>query len=122
MSDKQENFSLIAKDMFICQAMSITLPLFYQKTGISPLIKFSAANDGLIIELGFAPKEPTQEQFDMFINDILESEQMLINNNFLKNINEQIPNYQSIEELKEDLIKKIKLIAFKRKEDYLKNI
>lgn len=113
-----DNFSVIAQNMFFCQILALTLPIYKQKTGLTPKINFTISEDGLIFDLGFSPRQPNDEELNLFIEEIFDSEKLIINNYILNEINSE----DDLSLFKQKITKQIKEIASKRKEFFLNNI
>lgn len=100
----------IAKTMHICKILAQSFPSFYKKTGITPKMIFSYDNihDGLGLDIAFAPREPTKDEWSTFIEEIFDAEKILISDvviNSTKNL-----------ETLEQIIYKFKEEAFQIKE------
>jgi len=106
-----------AKDMMICQILSTSFPIFYKKTGLSPKFIFSYNKEGLNFDIGFTPREPTLEEWNILIETIFESEKLIQNNTFLNKISASL----TMEQFRYKLVEEIKIIAQQRKNFYLNN-
>jgi hypothetical protein len=98
------NIADIASQMNICKILSIALPRFYKKTKISAQFIFSydIIQSGLIFNLGFSPREPNEQEYEILFNEIQKAEKLLINNYVINNAS----NFENIKQM-----------IFKHKED-----
>ncbi|NCQ52199.1 hypothetical protein GW796_10000 [archaeon] len=86
----------IATQLNICKTLAIALPRFYKKTGISAQLSFTYNSEQNIeISLGFLPKEPNEEEYSILIEDIVDSEKLLVNEYVINNAQ----NYETIGQL-----------------------
>ena len=87
----------IATQLNICKTMALALPRFYKKTGISAQFTFAYNNkeQNLEISLGFLPHEPNEEQYSILIEEIVDSEKLLINE-YVMNTSQ---NYDTVAQL-----------------------
>jgi len=71
----------ITTQMSICKILAIALPQFYTQTKISTSFHFvhKAENNELELSLAFHPKEPTEEQYNLLFEEILNAEKLLVN-------------------------------------------
>ncbi len=105
----------IATQLTVCKTMAIALPRFQKRTGLSAQFTFSYNNEEQNIEilLGFLPRQPTEEEYSTLIEEILDSEKLLINEYIINTA----PNHETIGQLlfkhKEDT----RQIVAKHKED-----
>lgn len=71
----------IATQLNISKTMALVLPRFFKRTGISAKVSFVYANKehNIEISLGFSPKEPTEQEYSIFLEELFEAEKLLIN-------------------------------------------
>lgn len=117
MDWKDTDIGSVAKDMFMCQAMSTSFHIFHAKTGLSPQMVFKYGQQGLEIDLGFVPREPTPEEWAMFVEDVFESETFIMNSRLMKDMHQ----YSNIEALQIKTVETLKEIAAKRRDFYAKS-
>src|SRR6476646_6835852 len=101
------NFGDIAKDMLMCQIISTSFDIFYKKTGLSPQLVFKYGVEGLEMDIGFLPREPTIDEWSLFVDEIFESENFIMKNSLMKDLH----NYQSLEEIQIKTVEILKEIA-----------
>lgn len=116
--DDWKNFNLqeVAKEMDICQSLSLTFPFFQKTTGLTPQFVFSCLNDTLTVDILFSPREPNEKEWNSFIKLLMENEEFVRNNKILNDIE----RFQNIDQLKFKLFEDLKIISKKRL-DYYKN-
>lgn len=71
----------ITTQMNVCRTLALALPVFYKKTGISVSFncKYNPEDNGLEVSLGFLPKEPSDEEYNVLFEEIIDAEKLLIN-------------------------------------------
>lgn len=114
---KKFDLSEVAKEMQICQMLSMTFPFFHNQTGLSPQFIFSCVDDSLVFDITFSPREPTQEEWNLLVQTILENEEFLNNQKILSDID----RFREIAQLKYKLVEDMKLISKSRLDAYNKN-
>ena len=94
----------IATQLQVSKTFALALPRFYKKTGISAQINFVYNNqeENIEISLGFSPKEPSEQEYQLLIETLFESERLLTNEYVINSCK----GFQTIEQ-----------IVFKHKED-----
>jgi hypothetical protein len=105
----------IATQLNVCKTLALALPRFYKKTGISAKLAFAYENkeQNIEISLGFSPTEPTEEQYSILIEEILDAEKLLINE-YVINTSQ---NYETIGQLLFKHREDTKQIISRHKED-----
>ena len=91
------NLSDITTQLFISRTLALALPNFYKKTNISASFTFSydPEQQGLIISLGFLPKEPTKEEYSTLFEEIVDAETLLIND-YVLNLSNDFENLNQL--------------------------
>lgn len=71
----------ITTQMSICKVLAIALPQFYTQTKISTSFNFmhKTEKNELELSLAFYPKEPTEDEYNLLFEEILNAEKLLIN-------------------------------------------
>lgn len=71
----------VATQLQLSKAFALALPRFHKKTGLSAQISFVYNNNeqNIEISLGFSPKEPTQEEYSILVEELFDAEKLLIN-------------------------------------------
>lgn len=87
----------IATQLTVCKTLALAFPAFYKKTGVSASFSFAYNHkqQDLEISLGFLPHEPTQEQYSILFEEIIDAEKLLINEYVINTA----PNYETIGQL-----------------------
>lgn len=87
----------VATELNICKALAVALPRFYNRTQISAQITFVYNKDsnGMEISLGFSPNEPTEEQYSMLFEELMDVEKLLINDYVINNSG----NFETIKQM-----------------------
>lgn len=89
-------FADIATELNICKTMAIVLPKFYKKTGISAQVSFTYDKEQNIeISLGFAPSEPSEEQYSLLMEELFKAEKLITDEHII-NISK---NYENLQQL-----------------------
>lgn len=104
------SFADVATQMNICKVMAYSLPRFYTRTGISAQFTFvhNPESKEMNVSVGFSNlKEPTDEHYQILLEEILDAEKLLTNEYIFNNA-------QNFENLKQ--------FIFKHKEDTLQII
>ena len=93
-----------ASQMHLCKILAIALPNFFKKTNISAQFVFSydVNQGGLNLNMGFLPREATEQEYIILFDEIQKAEKLLINNYVVNNAG----NFENI-----------KQIIFKHKEE-----
>jgi len=71
----------ITTQMNVCKTLAIALPQFFLQTKISVSFYFSHKPDGneLELSLAFKPKEPTEAEYNLLFEEIINAEKLLLN-------------------------------------------
>lgn len=87
----------IGTQLNVCKTLSLALPAFYRKTGISAKFAFeyNIKEQSLEISLGFFPNEVTDEQYNILFEQIVDAEKLLINEYVMNSA----LNYENIAQL-----------------------
>lgn len=75
----------ISTQLWFSKIMAMSLPRFYKKTGLSAQFSFiyNPKIESIEINLGFHPKEPTDEEYNILFEEITDAEKLLINDYIL---------------------------------------
>jgi hypothetical protein len=86
-----------ATQLTVCKTLALAFPAFHRKTGISAKLSFSydTKEENLEIALGFLPHEPTEEQYNILFEEIIDAEKLLLNEYVMNTA----PNYETIGQL-----------------------
>lgn len=86
-----------ATQLTVCKTLALAFPAFHRKTGISAKLSFSydTKEENLEISLGFLPHEPTDEQYSILFEEIIDAEKLLLNEYVMNTA----PNYETIGQL-----------------------
>lgn len=114
---KKFDLSEVAKEMQICQMLSMTFPFFHNQTGLTPQFIFTCVEDSLVFDITFSPREPTEAEWNLLVQTILENEEFLNNQRMLLDID----RFENIAQLKYKLIEDIKIISKSRTDAYNHN-
>ncbi len=70
----------IATQLSVSKTFALALPRFYKKTGISAQVSFvyNNSDENIEISLGFSPKEPTEEEYSILVEELFDAERLLI--------------------------------------------
>lgn len=104
----------IAKQMQICQVLSTTFFFFNQQTGLNPQFIFSCVEGNLQFDISFSPREPSEDEWNFFIQTLLEDEEFVRNKQVLSDID----RFENIAQLKYKLIEDIKIVSKSRRDAY----
>ncbi len=87
----------VASQMNICKILAIALPKFYKKTKISAQFVFSydVQQGGLNFNLGFTPREATEQEYEILFTEILNAEKLIINDYVVNNAG----NFENIKQM-----------------------
>ncbi len=71
----------IATQLNVSKTFALALPRFYKKTGLSAQVSFvyNPQEENIEISLGFLPKEPTEEQYGILIEELFDAEKLIAN-------------------------------------------
>ena len=71
----------ISTQLWFSKVMAMSLPRFYKKTGLSAQFSFiyNPKIESIEINLGFYPKEPTNEEYNILFEEITDAEKLLVN-------------------------------------------
>lgn len=91
------NIADLSTQLYLCKILSLALPKFYKDTKLSAqfVFKFNEESNGLEFNIGFSPREATEEEYILLFNYLLDMEKLLINDYM---INHSV-NHTSIETL-----------------------
>lgn len=76
----------ISTQLWFSKVMAMSLPRFYKKTGLSAQFSFiyNPKIESIEINLGFYPKEPTNEEYNILFEEITDAEKLLMNDYILQ--------------------------------------
>lgn len=107
--DQEGSLSNYLNQSFSFQVFSIALASFYRKTNLTGQISFGYVpnEDGVMINLSFSPRVPTQEEYLIFLDDLKIAERFIVGNSFLSYA-EDLTDMEEVNEFKEKLTKETK--------------
>lgn len=87
----------VASQMNICKILSIALPKFYKKTKISAQFVFSydIKQGGLNLNLGFTPREASEQEYEILFTEILNAEKLITNDYVVNNAG----NFENVKQM-----------------------
>jgi hypothetical protein len=90
------SISDVATQMSVCKIMAMALPRFYRRTKISAQFAFKYNHDikGVEIEIGFLPREATENEYSILFEELMDAEQILLNEYIVNNTH----NYENIKQ------------------------
>lgn len=94
----------IATQLQVSKTFALALPRFYKKTGLNAQINFlyNQKEENIEISLGFLPREPNEQEYNLLVEILFESESLLTNEYVINSCK----GFETIEQL-----------VFKHKED-----
>lgn len=101
------NIPELMTELNIAQVLSIAIPSFYKKTNLSAqmIFSFNKENEALNINLGFIPREPTEKEYSIFFEEILNAEKVINSEQLLSNLH-KYENIKQLEfKLREEILK-----------------
>lgn len=107
------NLADLAKQMNICKTMAQVLPAFHKKTGLSAqfVFRYDQKSESMVFDLGFLPRPPNEEEWGVLIEQIFDTEKLLMSNYVITSL-ERVEN---LEQLKFKYTEEINQIIAKRK-------
>lgn len=113
MDFNEINIADLAKQMNICKTMAQVLPIFHEKTGLSAhfVFRYDPEQQGMVIDLGFLPRPPNENEWNILVQQIFDTEKLMMSNYVLTSI-EKVDN---LEQLKFRHTEEINQIIDKRK-------
>ena len=108
------DFQELAKEMDLCQTLSLTFPFFTKETGLSPQFVFSCMEDSLVFDILFSPREPNEDEWNLFIKLLFENETFVRN----KKVLSDIKRFENISQLEYKLYEDLKIISKERLDKY----
>lgn len=107
------NIADLAKQMNICKTMAQVLPVFYQKTGLSAhfVFRYDHKENGMVIDLGFLPRPPNQDEWNILVEQIFDTEKLMMSQYVLTSIDK----VENLNQLKFKHTEEVNQIIDKRK-------
>lgn len=107
--EQEGSLSHYLNHSFSFQVFSIALSSFYRKTSLTGQISFGyvPSQDGVMINLSFLPRIPTQEEYLIFLDDLKIAERFVVGNSVLSYA-EDLNDMEEVEKFKEKITKETK--------------
>lgn len=107
--EQENSLSDYLNESFSFQVFSIALASFYRKTQLTGKIEFGYVpqEDGVMINLSFSPRVPTNDEYLIFLDDLKIAERFIVGNSFLS-YTEDFTDMDEVSRFKDKLVKETK--------------